>query len=206
MAMNNHTLHLKYFREGTPGLGILLRFYRKYADVLTEIQCTALDDLVNEVFLSLSKTDFKTVRREEHYVLRAIKLHCWSLLDKALRSKSRSQRGVEHGAKDGHANTILETSSLHNDTVATELEGMELLTRITLFKGCVSPGEVHLLNLLIDGTGRSEIASTLGLKLNTLDTHIRRLRLKLSEYLRSLGYTYAALERFQQKTGNGTAG
>lgn len=78
-----------------------------------------------------------------------------------------------------------------------ELEGMELLAQLNLFKSGLDRDSARLLNLLIDESARSEIAGVMGLNMNTLDTKIRRLRMRLAEHLKGLGYTYRGMERFE---------
>lgn len=188
-------LHQKYLSPGTAGHAVIRRFYSKYADLLAITSLVDIDDVVNDVFLSLSKTDFTQVRNAEHYILRAVKLHCWSLLDKALRLKanvSRTEGRADENEGEGEPDY---TRSVHADG-QTEIEGMELLAFVNLFKAQLDPSEVRLLNLLIDETPRSEIAGLLGLKMNTLDTQIRRLRIRLADFLRDRGYSYKVLERF----------
>lgn len=195
--MDNRTLHTKYFKEGTSGFAIICRFFQKYNDVLVRVQCTDINDLVNEVFLSLSRTDFQQVQNEQHYIMRAIKLHCWSLLDKAIRRKARVTEAPRFGDQENaETRNDLETVSQDQHDHLTEIEGMELLANVNLFKAHVSQRDAQLLNLLIDEAPRSDMAELLGLNMNTLDTQIRRLRIKLVDYLKSLGYTYNALERF----------
>jgi DNA-directed RNA polymerase specialized sigma24 family protein len=191
--MDHHTLHSRYFIEGTSGYAIIRRFYLKYNDVLPLIHCADMNDLVNDVFLSLSQTDFTQVRDEQRYVLRAIKLRCWSLLDRAIREKTLagiSQSRTSEG--DGVAERAAQPAG-H----LTEIDGMELMSTVNLFKTRVSIREAELLNMLIDEIPRSEIAARLALNMNTLDTHIRRLRKKLVGHLKGFGYTYKALERFE---------
>jgi DNA-directed RNA polymerase specialized sigma24 family protein len=192
--MGHQNLYSEYFKEGTGGFAIIRRFYRKYADVLGYIQCAHINDVINEVFLSLTRTDFQHVKDEQHYVLRAIKLHCWSLLDRAIRVKALVQRGRETNAEGD----IVGNREVPGGTDQhAEHEGVELLAWMNLFKTQVSTHEARLLNLLIDETPRVEIATELGLNMNTLDTHIRRLRMKLADYLKTLGYSYRSFERFE---------
>jgi len=192
--MDIQILHQKYLREGAAGYAVMRRFYSRYTDVLAHSTIVSVDDVVHEVFVSLSKTDFTKVQNVEHYVMRAIKLHCWSLLDKAIRLKALVVENTNDVDSD---DTVLGASKA--DTSAdhpTELDGMELLACVNLFKAQVGLKESRLLNLLIDETPRSEMAALLGLKMNTLDTNIRRLRIQLVEYLKGMGYTYKAFEKF----------
>lgn len=189
--MDPNTLHDRYFRHGTGGFAVMQRFFRKYRDVLRRVHCVEINDVVNDVFLSLSRSDFREVTDEQRYVLRAIKLHCWSLLDKALRHKA---------VEADHQSTTIGPLAMSEqaDPVAglAEIEGMELLSLMNLFKLRIGPDDVRILNLLIDETPRTEIAETLLLNLNTLDTRIRRLRIKMADFLLSRGYASGRLDKF----------
>ncbi len=195
--MDHNALHKEYLLEGTAGYAVIRKFYLRYADILPQTSLYDVNDVVHEVFMSLSKTNFTQVQNIEHYVMRAIKLHCWSILDKAIKRKSVIVSSVEKENKDGKEKKderILPFT--RPDESLIELEGMELLSQVNLFKTQLNSTEVRLLNLLIDETERGEIAKIFGFNLNTLDTNIRRLRMKLAEYLKSIGYTYKALNRF----------
>jgi DNA-directed RNA polymerase specialized sigma24 family protein len=173
---------------------VIRRFYSRYTDVLAHSTIVSVDDVVHEVFVSLSKTDFAKVQNVEHYVLRAIKLHCWTLLDKAIRLRALVGDNADDRDSDETTKGALKERLITDHP--TELEGIELLACVNLFKAQVGLKEARLLNLLIDETPRSEMADLLGLNMNTLDTNIRRLRIRLVEYLRGLGYTYKAFEKF----------
>jgi DNA-directed RNA polymerase specialized sigma24 family protein len=195
--MDNNTLHKKYFNQGTTGYAVIRKFYSRYTDVLSRASIVSVDDVVHEVFLSLSKTDFAQVRNAEHYIMRAVKLHCWSLLDKAIRVKALG--ADNRGRGDADETERSDVSDLPAPLSAghpAELDGMELLACVNLFKAQLGSRETRLLNLLIDGTPRSDIAGHLGLNINTLDTNIRRMRIRLADFLRSLGYSYKVLEKF----------
>ena len=194
-TVDTHILHQQYLADGTAGYAVIRRFYAKYADVLARTNLIDLNDILHEVFVSLSKTDFSQIQNHEHYLMRAIKLHCWTLLDKAIRAKALTAdpRVELHGEEDAAEPETRELSS--PDHLAT-IEGVELLAYVNMFKAGLTPRDSRLLNLLIDETERSEIARSLELNMNTLDTSIRRLRIRLAEFLRNLGYTYKSLERF----------
>ncbi len=196
-VMDTNTLHQEFLREGSAGYAVIRRFHSRYTDALVHSAIVSVDDVVHEVFLSLSKTDFAKVQNVEHYILRAIKLHCWSMLDKALRVKAISAERIEkvQNEDEGNAQSVSEPRSEHQQL--TEVEGIELLGFVNLFKAQLESKDEQLLNMLIDGAERFEIAQQLVLNINTLDTHIRRLRIRLAGYLKSLGYKYAALERFE---------
>jgi RNA polymerase sigma factor (sigma-70 family) len=195
--MTSESLYTKYFQDGTRGFSVISRFYRKYADLLAKANLVDLNDVSHEVFASLAGTDFKRVQSEEHYVMRAIKLHCWSLLDRAVRYKrsvqdSSPSRPLDRESDDPKYED--EASEPHGPV--QEVEGLELLGSINLFKVQLNEKEASILNSLIDGTSRKEIAQALNLNLNTVDTHIRRLRIRLVQHLKSLGYDYAAIRKF----------
>jgi len=194
-VMDTNRLHKEFLSEGSAGYAVIRKFYSRYADVLAHSTIVSIDDVVNEVFVSIAKTDFTKVQNAEHYILRAIKLHCWSMLDKALRMKSVSAQRKEDAHDEDEDPIVLEPSTQHQQLA--EVEGMELLGYINLFKSTLGTQEAQLLNMLIDGVERFEIAKKLVVNINTLDTHIRRLRIRLADYLRSLGYSYAALEKFE---------
>ncbi len=193
--MENNILHKKYLQQGTAGFAIIRKFHSRYADLLAKNSVMSIDDVLHEIFLSLSKTDLRDVRNVEHYIMRAIKLQCWSLLDKAIRQKTVG--GVLTAATDEKEEPVEPVHhAADQNNQLTELEGMDLLVQINLFKVRLSPHEVRLLNYLIDETERSDMAKILEINLNTLDTNIRRLRMKLAEYLKNLGYVHTGMERF----------
>ncbi|MDP1676305.1 MAG: hypothetical protein Q8L88_05510 [Bacteroidota bacterium] len=194
--MNSQTLHTEYLQEGTAGYAIIRKFYARYSDVLVTTSLIDINDVLHEVFLSLSKSNFDNVRNLEHYILRAIKLQCWSLLDKAIKQKAivvKNEGNQEGGNNEKNLDQQLFTA--HNEQLQ-EIEGSELLVQINLFKNHLKENDIRLLNFLIDETERSEIAKILGINLNTLDTNIRRLRMKLADYLNRLGYIHKGLSRF----------
>ena len=196
--MDNSTIHKKYLDQGTAGYAVIRKFYSRYADVLARASIVHVNDVVHEVFVSLSKIDFAQVHNVDHYVIRAVKLQCWSILDKAIRFKvlvpvDGEAADYDDAAGRGRKDIHVPGSVDH----LLELEGMELLASMNLFKVRVGVAEAQLLNLLIDGTPRSEIAAVLGLNMNTVDTKIRRLRVRLADFLRDLGYSYKILEKFE---------
>lgn len=193
--MDPNSLHKKYLQQGSAGFAIIRKFHSRYADLLAKNNVMSIDDVLHEIFLSLSKTDLRDVRNVEHYIMRAIKLQCWSLLDKAIRQKTVGE--VRAAAIDEKEEPIEEIRHVaHQNNQLTELEGMDLLVQINVFKARLNPHEVRLLNYLIDETERADIAKFMEMNLNTLDTNIRRLRMKLAEYLKDLGYVHTGMERF----------
>jgi DNA-directed RNA polymerase specialized sigma24 family protein len=155
-----------------------------------------INDVLHEVLLSLSKTNFDNVLNIEHYIMRAIKLQCWSLLDKAIKKKAFIANNDGIFENEGLEKDPDRSPHTGQNEQLQEIEGAELLVQISLFKQQLKENDVRLLNLLIDETERSEIAKLFGINLNTLDTNIRRLRIKAAEYLRGLGYIHEGINRF----------
>ncbi len=182
--MDRESLYKEYLGQGTAGFVVVAKFHQRYADVLSLLSLESADDVLHEVFLSLSQSDWKNIRNPKHYILRAVKLHCWSLLDKSLRQKKNSGRMPN------------DAESAAGSVQPADVEGLELLVQINRFKSELEPNERQLLNFLIDDIDRKEAAEAMNLNMNTLDTKIRRLRIKLTEYLKGLGYRYPVLDKF----------
>jgi hypothetical protein len=79
---------------------------------------------------------------------------------------------------------------------AHSLAFSELMREINLFKTQLSQNDILILNSLIDEKSRSEIANTIHLNLNTVDTLIRRLRIRLTRHLKSQGFQSDLLDKF----------
>jgi DNA-directed RNA polymerase specialized sigma24 family protein len=193
--VDSHTLHQQYLTQGTAGYAVIRRFFTKYSDVLAKANVVDINDVVHEIYVSFARTDFNHIQNIEHYVLRAIKLHCWSLLDKSLRIKAIAAESLIDHTNENRT-TERDVATANGSDNLSLLEGMELLSYVNLFKAQLNARDSRILNLLIDETERSEIAKLLELNVNTLDTSIRRLRIRLAEFLKNLGYTYKAIERF----------
>lgn len=193
-SLDIQTLHTQYLQEGTGGYAVIRKFHSRYSDVTAKIGIVEIDDLVHDILLSLSKTDLSEVQKMDHYVLRAIKLRCWTLLDKALRHKAFYTPMTEPEREDTWSEETGSTAAADDQLEA--INGMELIGQVNLFKAQLRQGDVLLLNYLLDDADRADMAQHLGVKLNTLDTHIRRLRIRLADFLKRQGYTYAILDRF----------
>jgi len=192
--MNNDTLYKTYFQEGTPGNAIIRKFHSRYADLLSRVHLVDLDDIVHEVFVSLAKTDFSEVRNIEHYVMRAIKLHCWALVDRAIRAKRLASVTMTTDPGNEVEDERKQPTSQENPEQA--IEGLDLLNHINQFKGQIRQVELRILNMMIDDEARTDIAGTLGLNLNTVDTHIHRIRQRLGAYLHTIGYSHPRIRKF----------
>ena len=78
------------------------------------------------------------------------------------------------------------------------LEGEEIFNNINIFKLQLNKEEKILLNNMIDEKSRLEIAEESNINMNTLDTHIRRLRIKFFSLLKEKGYEYQMFKKFDK--------
>lgn len=197
--MNLEEIYENYFSKGTRGYRILSRFYNKYSDLFKKTTCSNFDDFSNQIFLNISKINFsKNIINIEAYLIGAIKIQCRSLLDKAIKSKkiipqSRLIKFDEEENEDLYGSAPVESNK---NVQFEEFALSEMYRAINDFKLQLSQKEILLLNHLIDERTRNEIAKKYKLKLNTVDTNIRRLRIKLSRFLKGIGYTNEVLDRF----------
>lgn len=190
--MNSHQFHERYFKEGQAVHRIVHLFYKRYGDILSRAQVDDASDLLHSVFLALSRIDLSAVRQERNYILRAAKLHCWSILDRAMRQR-RVSTSLQTGQADPKPIRNERSDQAHPEHAVT---GLELADLINQFKLELRPQEVQVLNALIDEVPRQEIAAALQLNVNSLDTLIRRLRMKLSHFLREAGYDSESMRKF----------
>jgi DNA-directed RNA polymerase specialized sigma24 family protein len=195
--MNKLSLYNRYFKQNTSGYRMIQAFYYKYSSSLNAAGHTKLNDVIHEIFVSLSKSDFKQVQNTEHYIHRAIKLQCWTLLDKGIKSKkiipeSKLKNFDKQEKKSSGILHEIEDSGNPGDN----LEFSELMREINLFKAQLNAHEILILNGLIDEKKRTEIANTIHLNLNTVDTQIRRLRIRLTRHLKSKGFQSDLIDKF----------
>ena len=195
--MNKLTLYNQYFKPGTTGYLIVQAFYHKYSTSLSAAGHANPDDVIHEIYISISKSDLKEVQNKEHYIHRAIKLQCWTLLDKGIKSKNIIPESKLHNPtnQDGNSNFLLDQVGLSTDP-AQSAEIAELIKEINIFKTQLNKRDILILNSLIDEKSRSEIAQIIQLNLNTVDTQIRRLRIKLTKYLKTQGFHYDFIDKF----------
>lgn len=197
--MNLTEINKKYFASGTRGYKIINFFYNKYSDLFKKTIYNDFGDFLNQIFLSISKIDFKKeIRNEEAYIIGTIKIQCRVLLDKAIKSKKiipESQlKNSEY--KENEESVITNYSTDNKDKLFEVMEGNEIFNQINIFKIQLKQDETRLLNYLIDEKTRYEIAEEINLNLNTLDTHIRRLRIKFSRFLKKSGYSARILDKY----------
>jgi hypothetical protein len=197
--MNPAEINKKYFTYGTRGQKIINNFYNKYSDLFKRTIYNDFEGFSNQIFLSVSNIDFnKKIRNEEAYIIGTIKIQCRVLLDKAI----KSQKVIPESRLNKYKDSDPENSGINNITVNRQNEQIEKLETeeffhlINIFKIQLNQNEVTLFNYLIDEKSRHEIADEIHLKLNTLDTQIRRLRIKFSRYLKKTGYTGKIFDKY----------
>jgi len=152
--MDQNLLYKNYFQENTSGYKIITVYFNKYYDLFHHSGLTSAADVINEVFLSLSKTNFSKIEKIENYILRAIKIQRWSILDK---SKKRKSIVLEKPDKESDA-SLLEQQVSDGENPQQNLTGMELLTEINLFKIHINSREADILNSLIADVPRTDMA------------------------------------------------
>ena len=173
--MNLEEINKKFFAFGTRGYKITSNFYNKYSDLFKKTLYQSFKEFSNQIFLNISNIDFsKDIRNEEAYIIGTIKIQCRVLLDKAIKSK----KIIPESQLNELQNKEPEESVINQRTVNKKIE---------------------LLNHLIDEKSRYEIAGEINININTLDTHIRRLRIKFSKFLIKLGYTDQILEKYNNR-------
>ncbi|MEO8399254.1 MAG: hypothetical protein ABI550_05480 [Ignavibacteriaceae bacterium] len=196
--MDSSDIHNIYFTSETRSYKIIRRFYSNYNDLFKNTLYPDFNDFLNQIFLNISRIDFnKEIKNKEAYIIGAIKIQCRVQLDKAIRAKkvtaeSRLKKLPESEDEENITLKIIKFSPGPDDAFEAE----EILNKINDFKLELKNNERELLNFLIDETPRAEIAEMQKLKINTLDTHIRRLRIKLFAFLSKNGYKFNRLEKF----------
>ena len=197
--MNLDEINKKHFTFGTRGHKITSSFYNKYSDLFKKTLYLSFKDFSNQIFLNISGIDFsKNIKNIDAYIIGAIKIQCRVLLDKAIKSKkiipeSQLSEFNNENSEDSLINNVAEDRKLN---VLENLEGEELFNRINIFKIQLTHNEIKLLNYLIDERSRYEIADETNLNLNTLDTNIRRLRIKFSRFLKKSGYSSSLIDKY----------
>ena len=157
-----------------------------------------LNDFINEIFLNISGIDFsKEIKNLEAYLIGSIKIQCRVQLDKAIKMKNTVAESMLPSDEENEP-VIFKIPAKSNNPDEI-LDTQEMYYHISLFKLQLRQREIHLLNFLIDEKPRNGIADEMQINLNTLDTHIRRLRVKMADYLKKLGYSSNTLDRFEKE-------
>ena len=198
--MDPDSFHNTYFADGTRGFFIMRKFYVKYADLFHDREFPTFDDFRNQIFINLSDLDLSNVRKsKEAYCIGAIKIQCRELLEQAIDAKKRlSESDLKRNPDDPDRD--LDKQPDETAPTPEKIQGGRVLLReIALFRTQLRPLEKDVLNGLIDGDTRDELAHRLQLNMNTLDTHIRRIRLRLLKFLEKRGYDSLLAGRIKRK-------
>lgn len=197
--MNPSLLYQKFFSSESRGHKIISQFYYKYHDLFRETLFQEFADFLNQIFLNISRIDFsKSIQNHEAYIIGSIKIQCRAMLDKSIKSKRIiSESRLEKDTTTEGDSEFSDDFALNSSTPNDLLEADELFSKINIFKLQLNRSELSILNLLIDEKTRKEISEETDLNLNTIDTKIRRLRIKLFSYLKELGYSLKSFEKFE---------
>jgi len=189
--MDLKTLHRRFFSENTVGYRTIQKFFVQYRSLLAKNGSTEFHDLLNEVFVSISQTNFSKIIKIEHYVHRAIKIQCWAILDKCKRYE-RKTNTITLNDED----TIEEAVKSNDPGPIAQMETQELLKLVIHFKQTLNSENQSIFNELIENSDESfvDLATKFNLNGNTFRTKVKRLRSGFAEYLRSRGYHHPEME------------
>ena len=190
--MHPEEIARNYFYPGTRGYKMLRVYYTKYQDLFSRTLHHEFEEFLNQILLNVSSINFsEEIKNVEAYMIGTLKIQCRVQLDQALKIKNRIGSQSETGnSETEEKESFYEKIPSSNPGPQESLEGQEIFTAVNVFKLTLKSNEVDMLNFLIDGTQRIEIAEKQKMNLNTVDTQIRRLRIKFLEYLKSSGYTF----------------
>ena len=197
--MSPKELNTKYFSPNSRGYKIISKFYYKYYDLFVNTSCGTFTDFRNQIYLNLSSINFYgKINNLDAYIISAMKIQCRVQLDKAIKQKKIIPVSKIKDDDNENSDSILETGSANSSSnPAKVLEGDDIFNHINIFRLSLKPKEAELLNFLIDEKSRAEIAENTKMKMNTIDTNIRRLRLKLFNYLKKIGYNLNEFKNYE---------
>ena len=199
MILSPKELNTKYFSPNSRGYKIISKFYYKYYDLFVNTSCGTFTDFRNQIYLNLSSINFYgKINNLDAYIISAMKIQCRVQLDKAIKQKKIIPVSKIKDDDNENSDSILETGSANSSSnPAKVLEGDDIFNHINIFRLSLKPKEAELLNFLIDEKSRAEIAENTKMKMNTIDTNIRRLRLKLFNYLKKIGYNLNEFKNYE---------
>jgi RNA polymerase sigma factor (sigma-70 family) len=190
---------LNYFVEGTRGYNILRNYYTKYKDLFQNTIHNDFNDFLNQILLNISAIKFSDeIKNIESYIIGSIKIQCRVQLDKALKQKNRLKIVDLKQDEEEDAPPPIQNYPAENSSPDKIVETEEIFKMMNNFKYTINPAEVELLNALIDEMPRQEIAEKRNINLNTLDTQIRRLRIKFVNFLSEKGYNFKIFGKFRK--------
>lgn len=190
----------KYFSADSRGYRILFNYFQKYQDLFRRTIHYEFNDFLNQILLNVSNIKFsENIENIEAYIVGTIKIQCRVQLDKALKHKNRIKIVQLDKSENEDGEPALQNIPDENNGPLTNLESNEIFKAIQYFKATIKTSEVELMNCLIDEKPRKEIAEKINININTLDTQIRRLRIKFIEYLKEAGYKFTLFEKYETK-------
>ncbi len=196
--MNPEEILQIYFKPGTKGHNILCFYYTRYRDLFEKTIYPELDEFKNQIYLNVSAIKFSDeIKNLEAYIIGTIKIQCRVQLDRALKMKNRQQKESDNPGKDEENDrNYLDNIAGKEPDPHNKIESDEIFNIVNTFKLSLKEWEKEILNSLIDEIPRIEIAEMKKQNLNTIDTQIRRLRIKLSSFLKENGYTFNISDRY----------
>lgn len=194
--MNPEEIQKVYFKPGTKGYKILSYYYTRYRDLFIKTIFSEFDEFINQIYLNVSGIRFsEEIKNPEAYIIGSIKIQCRVQLDLALKMKKRQQKETT-GQSDNEEVSVLEDLPNKEQDPHSKVESSEIFNIINIFKLSLKESERYLFNSLIDDIPRKEIAKKGNQNLNTVDTQIRRLRIKLLSYLKDNGYSFEMFSKY----------
>ena len=190
--MNPEEILQRFFNPGTKGYKILTFYFSKYRDLFEKTIFQETDEFINQIFLNVSTINFSDdIKNIEAYIIGTIKIQCRVQLDRALKAKKRQNKENESSEKPEEVNPdSLDNLADKEQDPHSKMESIEVFSIMNTFKLSLKDWEREILNSLIDEIPRIEIAEMKKQNLNTIDTQIRRLRIKLASFLKENGYTF----------------
>lgn len=190
--MNPEKILETYFKPGTKGYKILFFYFSRYRDLFRKTIHQEFNEFLNQIYLNISGVNpSEEIKNMEAYLIGALKIQCRVQLDLALKMKNKLQKEKENiEDKTGIENSALNNLPAEEPGPHARVESVEVFSIVNTFKLSLKDWERDILNSLIDEIPRKEIAEMKNQNLNTIDTQIRRLRIKLSSFLRENGYTF----------------
>lgn len=199
--MNPEEIHKKYFVPHSKGYKILSYYFSRYRDLFVRTMFSELDEFINQIYLNISSISISNkIKNPDAYIIAAIKIQCRVQLDRALKLKKKQLNEIAiESESDDENKSVLNDGKIAGENTYHHAESNELLTIINMFKLSLKEQEKLLFNSLIDNISRNEIAQLMNKNLNTVDTHIRRLRIKFFSYLKKNGYLFEIFNKYDKK-------
>ncbi|GAB4297724.1 MAG: hypothetical protein Kow0098_22240 [Ignavibacteriaceae bacterium] len=197
--MHPEELKRNYFSPNTRGYSILYNFYFRYKHLFASTLYPEFEEFLHQVYLNISGIDYSKVRvNAEAYIIGSIKIQCRAQLDKSIRFKKHT--GLESLKKYSEDDEPGEIEYQDNSPGPHDiLEAQEIISLINLFKLSLNRNELKVFNSIIDAVPRQETAVRENLNINTLDTLIRRIRIKFFHFLKEKGYSLELFKRYEKK-------